>query len=492
MSKTDHDEKKKSSEPKRVKVNRKKTKRRKTEIQKPASKNSILYVIAAIVLVAVFAILISISGDSDGNTDTGEPETSIVAEVNGEEITLEEINRQYDLLPAEMQQTITKEVLLNRTIDEMILVQEAENQGITVTNMEVQEYIQQLMQQSGITEEALEQQLEQTGMTRDDLEAIYEKQLKITKLLNQTDLGIEVSDEEIQQYYDENTNSSMITVPQQVRARHILLQNESLAQELLGRLEDESFADLAQNYSQDTGSAQQGGDLGYFPEGAMVPAFNDAVFSMDVNDSPRIVESSFGYHIVDVTGTKEGYVNSLEEVESDIRNAIEQQKQQEALTEYITDLRNDADVTINKESLSDTGSDNSGSGNSGSDIETFNKIGDDVCTEDGKPIIRVYTSSTCPHCHWVNPAVDEVLKEYSDQIVARHWEVDTKDDLLTPEEEGSIPAQDMQVYQENNPEGYVPYFDFGCVYNRVGTGYEREDDLEKEKQEFRTIIEELI
>ncbi|MFO7710422.1 MAG: peptidylprolyl isomerase [Candidatus Woesearchaeota archaeon] len=487
---TDHDEKKKSSKPKSVKVNRKKTKRRKTEIQKPVSKNSILYVLAAIVLVAVVAWLISISGYSDGDSNgdgNGAQETSVVAEVNGEAITLEEINRQYDLLPAQMQQTITKEVLLNRTIDEMILVQEAENQGITVTNMEVQEYIQQLMQQSGITEEALEQQLEQTGMTRDDLEAIYEKQLKITKLLNNTDLGIDVTDEEISEYYDENTNSSMITVPPQVRARHILVQNESLAEDLLVRLEDESFADLAQNYSQDTGSAQQGGDLGYFPEGAMVPAFNDAVFSMDVNDSPRIVESSFGYHIVDVTGTKEGSVQSLEEVESDIRNLLEQERQQEALTEYIDDLRNSADITINKEALS-----NPGSESSGSDIGTFSRSGEEVCTENGKPIVRVYTSSTCPHCHWVNPAVDEVLNEYSDQIVARHWEVDTKDDLLTPEEEGSIPAQDMMVYQENNPQGYVPYFDFGCVYNRVGTGYEREDDLEKEKQEFRTIIEELI
>jgi len=130
--------------------------------------------------------------------------------------------------------------------------------------------------------------------------------------------------------------------------------------------------------------------------------------------------------------------------------------------------------------------------------DTFQKkAGAQVCTIEGKPVIRLYSASFCPHCNWVKDTYDSIVKEYVDQnkIVAYHWQVDLKDDLLTPAVEGSIPESEAAIFQQFNPEQTIPTFVFGCEYYRIGTGYEKVagvGDLNMEAKEFRKIIDELI
>lgn len=86
---------------------------------------------------------------------------------------------------------------------------------------------------------------------------------------------------------------------EQVRASHILVATDELAQELLGRLKaGEDFAALAEQYSQDTGSAQKGGDLGWFPRGMMVPEFEQVAFTLEPGTLSDVVPSQFGFHII--------------------------------------------------------------------------------------------------------------------------------------------------------------------------------------------------
>lgn len=125
---------------------------------------------------------------------------------------------------------------------------------------------------------------------------------------------------------------------------------------------------------------------------------------------------------------------------------------------------------------------------------TFSKTDKEICKDGKKPIIRLFSTSTCSHCVWVKDIFDKVAKEYVDKgkIAAYHWELDTNDNLLTKTKETAVPDSEIQLLTEFNPEGYVPAFVFGCQYFRIGTGYERENDLKKEGDEFRKIIDSLL
>jgi thiol-disulfide isomerase/thioredoxin len=126
------------------------------------------------------------------------------------------------------------------------------------------------------------------------------------------------------------------------------------------------------------------------------------------------------------------------------------------------------------------------------DSKTFRDTGDEICTEDGKPIIREFSTTWCPHCTWIKESYNKVVKEYEGQIVAYHWELDMDDNALTPEVEGEIPTSEMDIFNKYNPKSSIPTFVFGCKYARVGNGYESQGNLEAEEAEFRQIIEELI
>jgi peptidyl-prolyl cis-trans isomerase D len=85
------------------------------------------------------------------------------------------------------------------------------------------------------------------------------------------------------------------------------------------------FAELAREYSEDPGSAEKGGDLGFFGRGMMVKPFEDAVFKLRENELSTLVQSEFGYHIIRLTGVKPGKQRSLAEVRSEIEDELRRQ-----------------------------------------------------------------------------------------------------------------------------------------------------------------------
>lgn len=127
-------------------------------------------------------------------------------------------------------------------------------------------------------------------------------------------------------------------------------------------------------------------------------------------------------------------------------------------------------------------------------IVTFESVDGDICVEDGKPVIRLFSTTRCGHCQWVSDTFDDVVRDYMDDglIVARHWELDINDDILTIPVEQAVPDDEIEVFYEYNPEGYVPIFIFGCKYYRIGTAYEQENDLDAEADEFIAVIEALL
>ncbi|MBL8334205.1 MAG: SurA N-terminal domain-containing protein [Rubrivivax sp.] len=171
-------------------------------------------------------------------------------------------------------------------------------------------------------------------------------------LLDLATLGrdIPLPEAELRKYYDENI--ARYTAAEERRASHILIKADksapsgdrdkakARAQALLDQVRKApgSFADLARKNSEDPGSGQQGGDLDFFGRGAMVKPFEDAVFAMKSGEISNLIETDFGYHIIQLTGVRGGEKKPFEqvraEIESEVRRNLAQKKYAEAAEQF--------------------------------------------------------------------------------------------------------------------------------------------------------------
>lgn len=163
---------------------------------------------------------------------------------------------------------------------------------------------------------------------------------------------VQVSDEDVQKYYDEH--KSEFGTPEERRAAHILIAVKATApqaeqdaakakaeQVLQQAMQNpDKFADLAKKYSQDPGSAANGGDLGYFARGAMLKPFDDAAFSMKVGEISSLVRSDFGFHIIKLLAIKPANVLSFDVARQGILNKMRQQKADDMFAELADKFSN--------------------------------------------------------------------------------------------------------------------------------------------------------
>lgn len=150
--------------------------------------------------------------------------------------------------------------------------------------------------------------------------------------------NIDVKDEELKAYYDEN--KAQFTRGASVSASHILVDSEDKAKEIQARIEakEVSFEDAARENST-CPSGQNGGALGEFTKGQMVPEFDEAVFSMEVGELRGPVKTQFGYHIIKLTAKNEPSEMSFDEVKGQIKSMLLQEKRQKAYESKINQLK---------------------------------------------------------------------------------------------------------------------------------------------------------
>ncbi|MFW5781962.1 MAG: peptidylprolyl isomerase, partial [Candidatus Muiribacteriaceae bacterium] len=137
---------------------------------------------------------------------------------------------------------------------------------------------------------------------------------------------VTVTDGEAQDYYNSHKEDYM--QDEEVKASHILVKRKGEAKDIMSRiLKDPSeFGGLASEFSQDPGSKDRKGDLGWFQKGVMVPEFDKKVFSMNVGDISEPVKTNFGYHIIRLDDKKEKYQKSFEEVRKTIKEKLAEEK----------------------------------------------------------------------------------------------------------------------------------------------------------------------
>jgi peptidyl-prolyl cis-trans isomerase C len=193
-------------------------------------------------------------------------------------------------------------------------------------------------------------------MTMDDLRKRLNNDVKTRKLMDtQLEAIADASDEDIKKFYDEN--QPQFEQPETVQARHILVRYDAEDDDAakatkkadLEKIHKEltdgaDFAAAAKEHS-DCPSKAKGGDLGAFSKGRMVPEFEKAAFSQEIDAVGPIIETQFGYHIIQVTARNKAGVQPLEDIKDRIASFLNQRNKRDAAMKYVEELKSAADIT---------------------------------------------------------------------------------------------------------------------------------------------------
>jgi len=247
-------------------------------------------IVLALLALGVFSFPVFAADDAAAGGD------AVVARVNGQEIHRSDVMRELQLMGPQAQQ-IPAQMLYPELLQKMIATRLVSAQGYAEKLQDTPEVKAQLK----------------------DAEAQIVAQMYVHRSIQP-----KITEAKIKEHYDEL--AAKFKPQDEVRARHILMPTEAEAEDIIKQLKGGAdFAKLAQEKSHDTGSAKQGGDLGYFTHDVMVKEFADAAFAMkpgELSDKP--VKTSFGYHVIKVEDKRKSAPPPLSEVHDQIANQLGQ------------------------------------------------------------------------------------------------------------------------------------------------------------------------
>ena len=274
---------------------------------------------------------------------------------------------------------MTRDRIVQDLITKKLLEQEFKKRDISATNEEIEAKKEELIKQIG-SKEKYQELLKQNGVAESKVKEDLANVIKVDKLVEAV-ANVKVSDDEVKDYY--NKNKAQFNFPQRVRASHILIEAnpESIRKTIIDADKDgklsaadidkkvkeeldkkmalardvreqalknpKEFAALAKKYSDDKGSAQKGGDLGYFPREAMVKEFSDAAFSQKPDTISEIVVTPYGNHIILVVDRAAAGLAPFEQVQGEIKAMLEQNKKMSAMQALFTGLKASAKIEYN-------------------------------------------------------------------------------------------------------------------------------------------------
>lgn len=234
-----------------------------------------------------------------------------IANVGGSKITLSEFQDAYKppMIPGDSASVLAgKQELLNRMVEQKLMVNEAVSRGLDKDPKLVQDM----------------EELKKNTL----LQELYKDEI----LKN-----AQPSDSDVKKFYDK--------LGKEAKASHILVKTEQEAKEVAKALKGGGdFAQLAGSKSVDRGSAQRNGDLGWFGWGKMVEEFQSAAFSMKPGQISKPVKSAFGYHIIRLDSLRDVPLQPFEEMKDRIKQQLTQTKPRELANKYITKLREGANI----------------------------------------------------------------------------------------------------------------------------------------------------
>ncbi|KOA19358.1 foldase protein PrsA 3 precursor [Clostridium homopropionicum DSM 5847] len=238
-------------------------------------------------------------------------ENKVLAKVNGREITQKDIELSIQRFPQERQRYLETEEGQRQLLEQLVAFELYYNYAKEIN-----------LENSDEFKEKLE------GVKRDML-----TQMAVDKALS----DVKVLEEEVVSYYE--ANKHMFVDGESVVAKHILVDSEELAREIQDKVKNgESFESAAEKYSSCPSKAQ-GGNLGRFGRGQMVPEFEEVAFGLEVGAISDPVKTQFGFHIIKVEDKQEPKVKSFDEMEDMIRSQLYQERQNYKYMTFLDELK---------------------------------------------------------------------------------------------------------------------------------------------------------
>lgn len=286
--------------------------------------------------------------------------------VNGVEISRTKVQAQTDHLvnqrglgsggltqPSEYKKL--RDEIIEQLVVQELLWQEAQKRGFVVEAEAIDAELEKI--KSGFqTDLAFQFKIKEGGYTEESFRENIRQQKSVQRMIAEDIVpNAEPDDEDIALFYDQNLEK--MTMPERVRARHILIKFDSRdpasREDALARIADvqaelaagANFAILATERSEDS-SARSGGDLGYFERGQMVTPFEDAAFALQPGEVSDVVETGFGFHIIRSEDHVPSSTATLEQAGPQIREFLQQQNLETAIESLVEQLRNDGDVQV--------------------------------------------------------------------------------------------------------------------------------------------------
>jgi parvulin-like peptidyl-prolyl isomerase len=252
--------------------------------------------------------------------------------------------------------------LLNQLIEDKLVLQEAKKLGVTVSDSEIDEKLNELKSHFKSDEE-FQNLLSQQGLTLKQMRKRFEDQIAIRKL-HQYEIRskVVISPKDVEAFFDAHKDE--FKLPERVKLSTIMLRKKQqnlvegektasssrdpqmkLAQEILQKLKKgESFEKLAKQYSEESHAAQ-GGDVGMVGRGDLIPEIEEAIFKLEKGGLSEVVESSVGFHIFRVEDKQPPKDRTLEEVREEIQGILYREKSRDRFEKWMNNLKNHAYIS---------------------------------------------------------------------------------------------------------------------------------------------------
>lgn len=303
------------------------------------------------------------------NKEKAEQEKIVVADVNGETISLADLNSELvyleQLLMMQFGENFKEnedamayykeqqKLILDYLIESKLVVQQADENGINVTDEEIKEQIEQVKQANGITtDEAYETALAQQGLTPETYSQFIKESLIIAQTMELVTKDVTTNEDEVKAYYDDNI--AKYTKAAGANMAHILVATEDEAKQVKKEYEEgKTFEELASTYGTD-GTKDQGGSLGYIPYDSQQydADFLAGAKGLKEGEVSAPVKTQFGYHLIKVTDVQsEPVVTPFEDVKAAAEQAVLQDKQYGVFEEYLKGIREKATIEIFEDKL---------------------------------------------------------------------------------------------------------------------------------------------